>query len=61
MAIKENRDLKEKNVAKTYEDIKAEHERIKGQLDEITDNNRKLHEKLKILKEQSDKIKENKN
>jgi len=56
-AIKENRDLKEKNIAKTYEDIKAEHERIKGQLDEITDHNRKLHEKLKNLKEHSEKIK----
>jgi hypothetical protein len=59
MAIKENRDLKEKNIAKTYEDIKVEHEKIKGQLENITDLNRKYHEKLKVLKEHSDKMKEN--
>ncbi len=61
MAIRENRDLKEKNNAKTYDDIKNEHEKIKENLNLITSNNRKLHEKLKILKDHADKIKENKN
>lgn len=61
IAFKENKDLKEKNVQRNYEQVKTEHDKMKVELEEITNKNRKLHERLKILKDYSDKIKETKN
>ena len=64
IALLQNKDLKEKNISRNYEELSKELENMKLQLEKITNNNRKSHENLKMLKEHSEKLqidKENKN
>ena len=63
IALLQNKDLKEKNISRNYEELSKQLDILKQQLGQITKNNRKSHENLKLLKENSEKLqneKENK-
>lgn len=50
----QNKDLKEKNISRNYEELSKELDNLKLQLEKITKHNRKAHENLKMLKEHSE-------